>query len=241
VNGFEGSFLGATSRIDPESVLECGVCWWIYDPARGDDTWQIPAGTAFAELPRHWRCPNCDAAREQFMVLNQGPARDDGQRRPQVPAVRKALRQRERELLDAYSAAAGRMRQLPVYNDKLDIQIIGLQRWQEELLCIIATPWCMNILLFGGQVDNPRMEGTIREVEFPSGRYNFISGQLAGIGPIESCSLFSPMEQFNDPAVVAEVARHVLRELLNEPAAPTISRRGFLRGGRHDRERTQAR
>ena len=67
MNGFEGSFLGVAGRIDPDSLLECGVCWWVYDPARGDDTWQIPAGTAFKELPGHWRCPNCDAAQDQFI------------------------------------------------------------------------------------------------------------------------------------------------------------------------------
>ena len=240
MNGFEGSFLGATSRIEPASVLECGVCWWVYDPATGDDTWQIPAGTAFAELPGHWRCPNCDAARDQFMVLRQGQARADGQQRPQVPAARKALCQMETELLDAYGAAAGRMRLLPVYNDKLDVRIIGLQEWGEERLCIAATPWCMNILLIPGKDAPRRMEGTNREVEFPSGSYGFVAGELAGVGPIESCSLFSPMEQFDDPEVVADVARHVLRELMSEPTVPAISRRGFLRGGRQTCDRSRA-
>lgn len=38
-------------------------------PAQGDDVWQIPPGTPFAELPAHWKCPVCDGARDQFMVL----------------------------------------------------------------------------------------------------------------------------------------------------------------------------
>jgi [NiFe] hydrogenase assembly HybE family chaperone len=71
---------------------------------------------------------------------------------------------------------------------------------------------------------------------FPEGSYTFIAGQLAGIGPLESCSLFSPMDEFDDPEVAQLVARHVLEELLREPAAsnaatPAISRRNFLRGG----------
>jgi rubredoxin len=60
MNGFEGSFLGDRSRIAPATVLECGVCWWVYDPTLGDETWQIPPGTAFTDLPDHWRCPGCD-------------------------------------------------------------------------------------------------------------------------------------------------------------------------------------
>ena len=49
--------------------MECGVCWQVYDPAEGDDVWQVPPGTSFAALPDHWRCPRCDAPRERFLEL----------------------------------------------------------------------------------------------------------------------------------------------------------------------------
>ena len=241
MNGFEGSFLGQSDRIDANSVLECGVCWWVYDPALGDDTWQVAAGTAFAELPDHWRCPGCDSPRQQFMVLERGEEHLPGQRRVAARTPDRALRQQHQMLLDAYSAAASRMRQLPVYNDKLDIQVIGLQRWQEGLLCVAATPWCMNILLLPGEEAASRMEGTTRDVEFPSGTYSFIAGELTGVGQIESCSLFSPMEQFDDPDVVSAVARHALMELLTAPGAPAISRREFFRGEGQIRDPAQPR
>lgn len=70
MNTFEGSFLGDAARIAPESRLECKICWHVYDPAEGDPVNQIPPGTPFAALPEHWRCPNCDGVREQFMVLH---------------------------------------------------------------------------------------------------------------------------------------------------------------------------
>ena len=66
---FEGSYGGDASRVDPLARMECKICWHVYDPERGDDYWQIPAGTPFAELPDHWRCPQCDGAKDQFMVL----------------------------------------------------------------------------------------------------------------------------------------------------------------------------
>lgn len=69
MNTFEGSFLGDAGRIAPDSRLECKICWHVYDPAEGDPVNQIPPGTPFAALPDNWRCPNCDGAREQFMVL----------------------------------------------------------------------------------------------------------------------------------------------------------------------------
>ena len=67
---FEGSYLGDRDRLPAEARLECKICWWIYDPAIGDDVWQIAPGTAFPDLPSHWRCPQCDGDADQFMVLD---------------------------------------------------------------------------------------------------------------------------------------------------------------------------
>lgn len=67
---FEGSYLGDAARLPPDARLECGICWEIYDPAVGDPVWQVPPGTAFADLPDHWTCPRCDAPRHKFMVLD---------------------------------------------------------------------------------------------------------------------------------------------------------------------------
>ena len=35
-----------------------------------DPVWQVPAGTPFAALPEHWRCPQCDGDADQFMVID---------------------------------------------------------------------------------------------------------------------------------------------------------------------------
>lgn len=67
---FEGSYLGDAARLADDAVLECKICWHRYDPAVGDEVWQIPPGTPFAALPAHWRCPQCDGDREQFMVVD---------------------------------------------------------------------------------------------------------------------------------------------------------------------------
>jgi rubredoxin len=71
---FEGSYLGRRERLAPEARLECKICWWVYDPAIGDAQWQIEPGTAFADLPAHWTCPQCEGAAEQFMVIEGGTA-----------------------------------------------------------------------------------------------------------------------------------------------------------------------
>ncbi len=72
INGqqFEGSYLGDRTRLPADAQLECKICWWVYDPAVGDAQWQISAGTAFYDLPAHWRCPQCDGAADQFLVVS---------------------------------------------------------------------------------------------------------------------------------------------------------------------------
>lgn len=64
---FEGSSQSET--LHPDDRLECGICWWVYDPATGDETRGIAAGTPFAALPDDWCCPGCDAPRHKFMVI----------------------------------------------------------------------------------------------------------------------------------------------------------------------------
>jgi rubredoxin len=44
----------------------CDLCGYIYDPAQGDDSGGVPAGTAFADLPGDWVCPLCGAGKDTF-------------------------------------------------------------------------------------------------------------------------------------------------------------------------------
>ncbi|MFN3346869.1 MAG: rubredoxin [Candidatus Bipolaricaulaceae bacterium] len=48
---------------------ECTVCGWIYDPAKGDPSQGIAAGTAFEDLPDNWVCPECGAPKDMFQPL----------------------------------------------------------------------------------------------------------------------------------------------------------------------------
>jgi len=70
---FKGSYGGNPTRLRDDSRLECKICWYVYDPARGDDYWHIPPGTPFSQLPEHWTCPQCDAAKDGFLVIEETP------------------------------------------------------------------------------------------------------------------------------------------------------------------------
>jgi rubredoxin len=61
---------GRQASVGPATRLECNICWTVYDPALGDEVWQIPPGTPFTELPAHWTCPNCAAEKPGFLILD---------------------------------------------------------------------------------------------------------------------------------------------------------------------------
>lgn len=44
----------------------CTICGYVYNPAEGDPSNGVAAGTPFADLPNDWVCPVCGAGKEDF-------------------------------------------------------------------------------------------------------------------------------------------------------------------------------
>lgn len=45
----------------------CEICHYVYDPEAGDPDNGVQSGTAFQDVPEDWSCPECGAAKNQFM------------------------------------------------------------------------------------------------------------------------------------------------------------------------------
>lgn len=60
----------------PLDRYECRVCGYVYEPTKGSSKGNIPAGTAFENLPEKWRCPVCGNLRNQFINVgsSEGPS-----------------------------------------------------------------------------------------------------------------------------------------------------------------------
>ncbi|HWQ68326.1 MAG TPA: rubredoxin [Methanospirillum sp.] len=43
------------------------ICGHVYDPANGDG--EVPAGTAFSDVPEDWTCPICMANKSMFITI----------------------------------------------------------------------------------------------------------------------------------------------------------------------------
>jgi len=109
-----------------------------------------------------------------------------------------------------------RMKDIPIINDKVEVRVIGFQQWQNSYLCIMITPWFMNLMLLPGDTENwddQRETASIRHA-FPSGNYNFLVGFEPNIGKYQMCSLFSPMFEFADNDAAVETAEAAIKELM---------------------------
>lgn len=49
----------------------CQGCGYIYDPAKGDPDNGVKPGTAFADLPEDWTCPDCGVDKSMFEPYNE--------------------------------------------------------------------------------------------------------------------------------------------------------------------------
>ena len=47
----------------------CDACGYIYDPAKGDPDHGVEPGTAFADVPADWVCPECGVGKEDFSPM----------------------------------------------------------------------------------------------------------------------------------------------------------------------------
>ena len=146
---------------------------------------------------------------------------------------------------------AGRMREVPILNPALAVRAVGFRRHDAGWLGVLVTPWFMNLLLLpaSGVPWVSLGEGEKRTMAFPAGAFEFIGGHEEAIGEYQSCSLFSPVLEFEDqqaaiataeaaiaslfePAIDGAPQREVAAGRAREPlAARPMTKRDFLRGG----------
>lgn len=139
----------------------------------------------------------------------------------------------------AYRAIAPNMRDLPIFNPALEVEVVGLRPHLGGVAAVVVTPWFMNIV-FVPPASLPSPAAGERVVrEFPVGALELLVGQLDGVGIVESRSLFSPMGQFVDRAQALAVANDAAKTLFGPPpeepkAAPSTRRELFRRALRGD-------
>lgn len=135
-----------------------------------------------------------------------------------------------------------RMQGVPILHPHLRVKALGFKRWQDYRLGILLTPWFMNIVLL--PEEQMWQVGSKHNIALPSGQYEFIVGFEEDLGFYLSCSLFSPVLEFENQAAAEATAEIALLHLLKqkEPSVPAkaeipkainpepLTRRALLQG-----------
>lgn len=50
-------------------VWQCTVCGFVYDEEKGDIEHGIAPGTAWADVPDSFQCPECGVGKAQFVMV----------------------------------------------------------------------------------------------------------------------------------------------------------------------------
>jgi|TARA_R110001583_G_scaffold195503_3_gene374491 rubredoxin len=63
-------FLSASAMSDqPFKTYMCLICGFIYDEAAGLPDEGIAPGTRWEDVPPNWTCPECEARKEDFELI----------------------------------------------------------------------------------------------------------------------------------------------------------------------------
>jgi [NiFe] hydrogenase assembly HybE family chaperone len=134
---------------------------------------------------------------------------------------------------EAYQSISLRMQDLPIFHGALQVELIGFREFNGSQVGVVVTPWFMNVLVILGTTGTPPPIGSKRSQVFPAGAVEFVAGFLEGVGPIETCSLFSPMHEFRDQVHARAVAVEAMEALFAVPAPVPVpeapSRRDLFR------------
>jgi [NiFe] hydrogenase assembly HybE family chaperone len=120
-----------------------------------------------------------------------------------------------------------RMADVPILNSALQVQAVDFQLFQQAWLGILITPWFMNLLY---SRDDHLAIGAKITHNFPAGQFEFIVSYEKELGFYQSCSLYSPMFDFQQQEIAVQTAQAALQELLKIPKPANMSRRDLLRG-----------
>jgi len=111
-----------------------------------------------------------------------------------------------------------RMEGVPILNKALSVSAFGFEIFGDYRLGIMLTPWFMNLMLMPVNkevIDIVEQEfGSTQHHALPSGPFAFIVGHEEELGPYLSCSLFSPVFDFEDQEAFEQTGQAVLDEIL---------------------------
>jgi [NiFe] hydrogenase assembly HybE family chaperone len=116
------------------------------------------------------------------------------------------------------------MQGLPILNPRLTIEAVGVREFGEQKVCVLITPWFMNLVVWSatGRWDREQ-EGELISISLPREALEFTVCRDAEIGSYLSAVLFRTMTDFPDQRTAKEIALETVHQLFTD-AKPTESK-----------------
>lgn len=111
--------------------------------------------------------------------------------------------------------AETRMAGLPICNTALRVQAVGFREWNDHWVGVLVTPWTISLALMPGDKGPLKTLGADEKMswEFPSGKYEFMGLNEPALGTCQTCSLISPVVDFERHEDAVKVAEQVMEAL----------------------------
>lgn len=142
------------------------------------------------------------------------------------------MQQRLSELVNRFvHIGETRMRDLPIYHRRLQVEAVNFQPWAQGWLGVLITPWFMNVIVLPRDKDRWRSlaPGYRLVQKFPSGEQAFVVGEDEELGSYLFRSLASPMRHFSSQDAARSAARGALQRLM-APTADMETAASHVRG-----------
>ena len=111
------------------------------------------------------------------------------------------------------------MKDMPVVNEAIRVESRAWREHDGNSICVMITPWFMSLMLFPPEEERFSAgwkTGETHRHAFPSGVYEFTAAWDEEIGFYQSCSLFSPVFEFDSHPLASEVADHAMDALFEQ-------------------------
>ena len=121
-----------------------------------------------------------------------------------------------------------RMQGLPIVNPNLHVRAIGFERYGNDWLGVVVTPWSiLAVLACGNRSTWEHVPVTqVRSVKLPSGDYNFMGMNDPILGEYQSCSLMSPLTGIDNQQTAEAIAHQALTLMRQSDIALPIAEEG---------------
>ena len=136
------------------------------------------------------------------------------------------------QLVDRFdSIYRDRMQDLPIVNANLEVEAVSFDRWEDQNLGVLVTPWFINLVLLPTSDEYDGIpQGKLIQCTFPSGPCELTVCHDDVLGTYLAAVLFRTVEDFPDQGTARAIAEEALLRILEDPEAPTFKRRDFFTG-----------